>query len=861
MLRRPLTAAAVSYAAGTAAQHLAEDCTSHTALAGSIAALLFLLYFFIFNCNKILKNNINGKYLHEYGKQDSMRRAHEHDLEKNCCKECAAGQLSQEDNEFLRKKMALIRKSAVIATVFFIFGAVSGYISENRVSQFNDIFGEQIVLKGIITSTEPKAEEKCAAVVKTFSKGGSRSEKVLVNIKGINRMTAADLTGHTVSIEGIVKQADCASNPGTFDYRLYLRSRGIYSTMSVEAEQLKISKDASGVINTALNKIAVIKTGFEESVSEKMDEEAAQMMFGILFGDDSFMEEGLKESFRQNGLAHLLAASGLHVGFVYGLLSVLMRKPKTLRGNVPVALALIIYAAFAGFSSSVVRAVFMIIVHIVGNICHRRYDFLTCISFCMLTLLIYEPCSLFSSGFQLSFAAVFTLSVVLKFAEKLTSGIYKAAGDDRGILLRPAVDTLASMVALQLGMMPLTLKNFHYISFAGLLLNVPAIALAGLIVPVGIIMMPFCFAGGAGALAFEFILNMEEMLVRALLWINGLAEGSSLAFKYVASPPTAVFVMYYVILFFLCSETGQEWVKEISKSVRLIGKRAAAAPLIAAAVVSAGCGIAADHEYMAADMVFVDVGQGDCAHLKADGGKNIIFDSGGSEKKDVGKDTLMPYFLGNGVGSIDLAVISHLHTDHYAGLLTLKDAVKVKKLMLSAAYASNVNEISQEAGVPPDDILFVKAGDTVSIGGAQLRVLAPAKATDAEYKEMLENSDDENALCLIVKAEYKGRSVLFTGDIDSEYEKELVEIYGAGLQSDILKAAHHGSKYSSCSEFLEAVSPKICVIQVGTNLYGHPTPEAIERIETAGSALFRNDTDGAVLVYSEKDLTVRRFKK
>lgn len=181
--------------------------------------------------------------------------------------------------------------------------------------------------------------------------------------------------------------------------------------------------------------------------------------------------------------------------------------------------------------------------------------------------------------------------------------------------------------------------------------------------------------------------------------------------------------------------------------------------------------------------------------------------------------------------------------------------------MLSAAYASNVNEISQEAGVPPDDILFVKAGDTVSIGGAQLRVLAPAKATDAEYKEMLENSDDENALCLIVKAEYKGRSVLFTGDIDSEYEKELVEIYGAGLQSDILKAAHHGSKYSSCSEFLEAVSPKICVIQVGTNLYGHPTPEAIERIETAGSALFRNDTDGAVLVYSEKDLTVRRFKK
>lgn len=848
MLRRPLTAAAISYAAGIAAQHLADDSVSRAAAVCSCAVLLFLLFYLIFYCNKILKNNINGKYFCENGNEGSMRPAHEYD--RDACGGDAA---------LLVKNIHILRKIAIIIISFTIFGAVSGYIAENRVSQFYDAYDSEITLYGRIVSAEPKKDEKCSLVLKTFYDNRRKYEKVLVSVKGIDRMTAAGLTGRIASVKAVITEPDGASNPGTFDYSIYLRSQGIYSVMSAEADQIKAAEDISGMLNFALNKIAVVKAEFERRTAERMDEEAAQMLFGILFGDDSFMDDDLKESFQQNGLAHLLAASGLHVGFVYGLLNVFMRKPKTLRGNAPIMLMLAVYAAFAGFSSSVVRAVFMIIVHIIGNVRHRRYDFLTCISFCMLTLLIYEPCSLFSSGFQLSFAAVFTLSVVLKFTERLTAGVYKSVGDDRAEVIRPFVDTAASAAALQLGMAPLTLKSFHYISFAGLILNPSAIALAGLIVPVGIIMMPFCFVGGP---VFEFVLKMCEMLVKALLWINDIPESTTFAFKYMASPPTAVFIMYYILLFFLCSETGLTHMKNIKASAAIAGKKAVFIPLMAAAAVSLGFGFAADHEYLSADMIFVDVGQGDCAHLKA-GGKNIIFDSGGSEKKDVGKETLAPYFLGNGVSTIDLAVISHLHTDHYAGLLTLKDAVKIKKLMLSAAYYSNVNEISKETGVPPDDIFFVKAGDTVSIGGVTLRVLAPARAESDEYKEMLENSDDENSLCLIVKAEYKGKSALFTGDIDSEYEKELTELYGDNktLKTDILKAAHHGSKYSSCDEFLSAVSSEICVIQVGKNLYGHPTPEAIERMENAGSAIFRNDTDGAVLVKFGKKLKVQAFRK
>ena len=326
--------------------------------------------------------------------------------------------------------------------------------------------------------------------------------------------------------------------------------------------------------------------------------------------------------------------------------------------------------------------------------------------------------------------------------------------------------------------------------------------------------------------------------------------------------------MYYAVLFYVCSETG----RTCFKNTALYGKKIVIVPLLAAASVSAGCGFAADADYLLSDVIFVDVGQGDCAHIKAGSGVDLMFDSGGSEKKDVGMDTLMPYFLGNGVSEIDMAVISHLHTDHYGGLLTLKNAVKIKRLALSAVYEPMKEKIYEETGVPPENMLFLKAGDIVDAGGGvTLRVLAPAAGSRSEYEKILADNEDENKLSLIVKAEYKGRSVLFTGDIDSEYEKKLVDIYGniqeqsgapgvGGLHSDILKIAHHGSKYSSSDDFLSAVAPSVSVIQVGRNLYGHPTSEALERIEEQGSLMFRNDTDGAVMVRLGRRMTVRTMK-
>jgi competence protein ComEC len=817
MIRRPLTAAAVSYGAGIACQHLMNDSLSCTVIICAGALLLCLFFYYAFSWNIIENITIYGTE-----KQQSQR----------------------------------MKKAVEICLVFFIFGAVSGHISENRTSQFDDVYGKTVTIAGRISSVEVKKDDRCSLVMTAvqYDDGKTINERVRITVNNIDGAAAAALTGHFGVVSGTVSKPDTASNPGAFDYSMYLRSQKIYSTMYVDSAQFQVSTVKPKGWYRLMNYISVFKYDYEQRLISALDDESAEMLAGILFGDDSLMDDETKESFQKNGIAHLLAASGLHVGFVYGLVNVLMRKPKTVAGNIPVILILVMYAALAGFSPSVVRAVFMIIVYIVGKVKHRRYDFLTCTSFCALVLLIYEPANLFASGFQLSFMAVFTLSIVMKRVEGLTAGMYKAMGDKRAVIAKPVIGTLTGMAALQLGMMPLTVYHFHYVSLGGFFLNIPAIALAGIIVPLGIILMPLAYIGGV---AFMFMGNMEEMLVRLLLFMNKLLYGTPLSFRYTASPSTFVFILYYLMLFFICSESGWRLMKILRQRE---SRRLCAVTLSVAVLVSAAFGFVADADYIMSDLIFVDVGQGDCAHLKAGRNTDILFDSGGSEKKDVGADILSPYLLGNGVSDIDMAVISHMHTDHYAGLLTLKDSVKIKKVMLSAVYESHAENISEETGVPVEDLLFVKAGDVVSAGGVSLEVLAPQPGTAEEYRRLLEDGEDENKLSLIVKASYKGRTVLFTGDMDSEYEQQLTDIYHSSLKSDILKVAHHGSKYSSCEEFLDSVKPSVSVIQVGTNLYGHPTPEALERLKASGSMIFRNDSQGAVMVRLGRKIKIRTMK-
>jgi competence protein ComEC len=289
----------------------------------------------------------------------------------------------------------------------------------------------------------------------------------------------------------------------------------------------------------------------------------------------------------------------------------------------------------------------------------------------------------------------------------------------------------------------------------------------------------------------------------------------------------------------------------------------------------------------------IDVGQGDGIHIKTPDGKNILIDGGGSvmKERDVGKDILYPYFMKNGVSAIDLAIVTHLHEDHYEGLSSLSRLMPVKKAALYAGYREREKWIEKTLNIASDDIIYLKGGQTIRIGrDVSVRVLYPEWPKDGL-------SDDENENSLVLRVDYRGVSFLNTGDLLENGEMKLLERYGRqnhtkyvnktiddrngqtdnrngqtddrneqtdnrdGLMSDLLKAGHHGAKTSNSRAFLEAASPGAVVIQVGRrNSFGHPSPEVTQRFSLLNVPVYRNDEQGAVLIDIDKKIGKKRVR-
>lgn len=241
---------------------------------------------------------------------------------------------------------------------------------------------------------------------------------------------------------------------------------------------------------------------------------------------------------------------------------------------------------------------------------------------------------------------------------------------------------------------------------------------------------------------------------------------------------------------------------------------------------------------------YINVGQGDAISINLPDGKVMLIDSGtvGSNGEYVSyiKENVMS---SNKDNNIDYLVLSHGDSDHSGGCLRLLDNFNVKTVVLpkypadNNAYTDFINTAIQKG------CNLVNAEDISDIENS--KYLIKFYVPDA--------IEGDNQCSTVVKLEYLNKSFLFTGDTTAEKELQLVEKYGSELDCDVLKVAHHGSKYSSSNEFLQVVTPKVSIISCGYNSYGHPTSEAISNILATGSQLFRTDVNGNIVLIVGKN--------
>ena len=694
---------------------------------------------------------------------------------------------------------------------------------------------------GLILECAKKDEDRLQLVLAT------EQGKILVQLGSAPEDWEA-LPGNAGCFYGRAEAAQGARNPRCFDYGEHLRSKGIACVMKSEgpgrpgaewqgggaAERAAGRPPGAGLRPAPLlSAISLGKQRFFERLEKAGGPEVASLTRGMLFGDTSGIAENLYDEFRKNGTAHVLAVSGLHVGLVYAFAEFLTRKRRTKKAYLFKALFVLLYGLAAGFSPSAARACTMILLHIASKLLHKRYDMLTAGFAAAILNLAINPFALFSSGFQLSYMAIFTMAVIVR---RLS-----CADESKGLkgVLLPAA-------GIQMGTAPLIAYHFNYFSILGLFINIPVIFIAGLALPIGIslfytggFLIPtgageglFCDIFGAGAFVFK-------ALCACLIRLNHLAFVTGKSYMCCISPHPAVLAIYYGILFTAFSETGFVGFKRRKLSFFAL-------PLAATLLISAFFFAADRSAFDKAAFTFVDVGQGDCLHIRTEDGKNILIDSGGSAFKDVGEDVLLPYLLKNRIGHIDLAVVTHLHLDHYGGLASLDKFIDVEMVAVTAVY--DEERVREKMPYMEGKLLFLRGGDTIEISkDTKIEVFLAGKDMRKRGKD--EEIEDENDESLVLKATSKGVSALMTADIDSEGEKMVLDYCkktGKSPKCTILKVAHHGSRYSSCEEFLKGVKPQIAVIQVGKNNYGHPADETLQRLASTGAIVYRNDLSGAI---------------
>ncbi|NCB41814.1 MAG: DNA internalization-related competence protein ComEC/Rec2 [Clostridia bacterium] len=738
------------------------------------------------------------------------------------------------------------KKTVFIAAVltFLLFGFFRMEGAESSKSEIAPYEGNVAVLSGVVNKAV--LYENYAALtmkVQSASRVGAEKKQVDENVlirlsfDGETDMTAFvyDSVGRQVMVKGEISQPDGRRNPGCFDYALYLKGRGIYTLCDVSMYQFK----KGDVVHSFFHFLSVEKGGFYLALQSQMDEEAFSLLAGILFGEKSYMKEDMLEQFQLNGIAHVLAVSGLHVALLYTSLIKIFSGRRNKKVSAFIILLIFSYAALCNFSISVMRAFGMVLMSLLATHLRRRYDLVTSASAMVMLFLALNPFQLFDSGLQLSFLAAYSLGIVLPYfniklleiSDYLKKGWIAALGE-----------FLAPCVIVQLSMAPLI--AFHFLMFCpkGLLMNPPSVALVGMILPVGLIMFAIFLLLESQLLWLQGIACVLNFLFSALVYIanslcNFLMQLSQWGYHsggagYCVAPPLGLLFLFYFLYFLFFSE--MRFIAFRQNRRRLFSIFTAVCILVVC-VAPRLLGMTSSvlpWKYETSCITFLDVGQGDSIHIMTEN-FNVLLDGGGHFYTEIGERILMPYFLKNGIDHIDLAIITHSDMDHCKGMEELSSRLPIHMLVVSSPYQESPHTYSD---VLSSELVYASAGDKITLQeDVFLYVLAP------EPMAALLPQNNENSL--VLKLNYQGLTVLLTGDIGFDAEASLKN----EGPYDLLKIAHHGSANSTSPEFLQKTNPLCAVISCGkNNSHGHPSPRVIELLENSGIMICRTDDCGAI---------------
>lgn len=687
--------------------------------------------------------------------------------------------------------------------------------------------------------------------------------------------------GSRVAVRGTFAAFPEATNPGEFDSACYYRSlQAGGRLMSAE-----VAARGGGVwpVREAAWRL---RQCLRERLYQILPPESAGVMCALLLGDRAGLDGETKELYRRNGILHILSISSLHITIIG--MSIYKGLRRARMPIVPAALAggalLLFYGALTGFSVSACRAVGMYLIRMGAELFGRSYDTLTALGALMAVMTLRNPFYLQNAGFLLSFFSVLGIALLCPTPEddvSLAEGKRFYGEAAWRLRLRRAGGKLRSAAAagcsVILADLPIQLWYYYETPVYSMAVNLLILPLMKPLLVTGFLsLIPgLGFFSGAG---------------RGILWVYeavcGLCDRLPFHTWNPGRPDLWQVFLYYGILL-AAAWAGRRRERGGAKKPGPAGGKRERGGAGSRPARRRGCPGALRYGAVVlalvllgvrpparAQVIFLDVGQGDCCLVRTASGQNYLFDCGSSSRRGVGRYVLLPCLKYYGIRTLDGVFVSHPDDDHMNGVaeileLASENGLRIRQLLLpavekgerdsqfgvllAAARGGDVPGPRESGGVRT---AWISAGESWRCGEAGFICLHPKKGWPA---------GNPNACSQCFYAEFGSFSLLLTGDVEKEGEEALIrELQKREIREvTVLKTAHHGSRNSTAAELLEQIKPQLAVISCGEdNRYGHPHEELLLRLEAAGCRILSTPERGAVILEENRGgVTVRGFRE
>lgn len=632
------------------------------------------------------------------------------------------------------------------------------------------------------------------------------------------------MPGDTISAVVRLYDLNDPVNPGDFNYQRYLQRQGIF--LHGEITEILTLKSSGNELNWHS-----IRKRVHERIDHLFDEYTAPLAKAVLTGYKQEIVQHEQQLFTRAGLSHIMAVSGMHIGFL--LVPFLGITPWLLQYRcgkwivvILITGVLLSYAGLSGFSPSASRASLMAWLIIVGRVKNWMSNSLNMTGASAVLLLLIDPVQLFDIGFQLSYGAVLTIILVLPTLQDCIPENLRLTIRGRLLLV------FLVSVTVQGSLYPVIAWHFGEFSLLGPFANLLVFPALSATVPFSLFLILIT------EISPELVLFMNRLNIYAITWILLVADlfGSwSRSWIQVEAGSIWIFSLWVILVGFAATLR----VPDMRSSYAIV--------LLLIMVLMAGRNLVERLKPAEMTLVMLDVGQGDALYIETPNRKHLLIDAGRwNPAGNSGENVLIPYLESNGIEKLHAVFLTHPHADHIGGIAALIEHLEIEAIYFSGYdYDSDLFQTyQQKAANRKIPLKAVKKGDLPEIDPSiRLFIVGP---------DGNEHNPNPNDHSVVMKLVYNQTHFLFAGDAQKNQENRMVRKYGNFLRSEFLKMGHHGSRTSSNPEFLAVVQPEKAAVSLAfKNSYHHPHFEAIARVRKYTDKIYFTSLEGGLIFRSD----------